>query len=136
MNKKRLAFIGTALLLLLAVWTLVNPPGRFGICGFGYTVYGVIPYPASDLQVRCDGASRTVEKIHSLSLEEVKWLLEPPPEVLIIATGWSGVTKVGDGIRKIEGCEVKILETGEARELFNTLKAKGVRVAIHYHSTC
>ncbi len=123
-------------LALAVAWPCINPPGRFGICFFALTTYGSIPRPIEDLQVRCDGATRSIEKTHSLKYEHVAWLLEPAPEVLIIATGWDGVAIPEARIEEISMCEVKVLKTGEAVRLYNRLKGQGRRVAIHVHSTC
>jgi hypothetical protein len=121
---------------LLIVWMVVNPIARFGFCTFGLTVYNARPYPASDLDIRSDGELRIAEKTHDLRLDAVKWLLEPKPEVLIIAIGWNGMTKVDQAIEKIPDTEVRILKSGEARALYNQLKAAEKKVAIHYHATC
>jgi hypothetical protein len=77
-----------------------------------------------------------VPKTHELSFEQIEWLLEPKPAVLIIALGWDGVTTPDDRIREHKGCEVHVLRNRPAIELFNKLKRSGTRVAIHYHSTC
>jgi len=120
----------------LAAWICINPPGRFGICTFACITYGGIPTPLSDLQVRSDGKTRTVEKTHDLRLEHVRWLLESKPEILMIATGWDGVTKPSKNIIDLQDCEVTILKTGEAVKLYNRLKREKKKVSIHVHSTC
>jgi hypothetical protein len=133
-NRKLAALIFVALLLL--GWIIANPPGRFGWCRFGLTVYNCVPRPISDLQIRSDGKLRTVAKTHDLTLEAVQWLLEPKPEFLVIAIGWDGVTQPAPEIAALQQCQVKILKSGEALKLFNQLKKAGKSVAIHYHSTC
>ena len=120
----------------LAGWLILNPPGRFGICTFGLVTYGCIPRPASDIQVRGDGATRTVEKTHDLKLADVQWLLDPLPGVLIISVGWDGAVTPEKAIAGIAQCEVRILKTGEALKLYNALKRQGQKIAIHVHSTC
>jgi hypothetical protein len=136
MKKKRITIILGVILVGLVVWLCVNPPGRFGFCSFAYITYNSIPRPLSDLQVRSDGKTRSVEKTHDLKLQHVEWLLEPKPEILIIGTGWDGVTKPSPEIRTIQDCEVRILKTQEAIKLFNRLKRDKRKVAIHLHSTC
>ena len=120
----------------LTFWLVGNPPGRFGWCRYAYTTYNAWPRPVSDFQVRVDGHTRKVSKTHELSFEQIEWLLESKPEVLIIALGWDGVTSPDDRIRDYKGCEIHLLKNKEAIELFNRLKKSGKRVAIHYHSTC
>lgn len=133
---KKTIIAGCILLFLLGAWVLVNPPGRFGYCFFGLTVYSAWPHPGSDIEIRSDGRVRTVEKTHDLRLDAIQWLLDPEPEVLIIATGWRGLTQVDPVVESLPGIEVKILKSGKALDLFNRLKAAGKQVAIHYHATC
>jgi hypothetical protein len=135
-KKTRWKILACVLVVLLLGWVLLNPPGRLGICTFGLTTYGCIPHPVSDIQVRCDGRTRSVEKTHDLKLEHVQWLLDPIPTVLIISTGWDGVTNTEQKIRDLKDCEVRILKTGEAVKEYNHLKKQGEKIAIHVHSTC
>ena len=135
-NKKRTAASLLLLVLLLIFWLACNPFGRFGWCSFGFTIYNAIPRPVTDIQVRSDGKVRTVAKTHDLGMENIRWLLDPLPDILIIATGWDGVTIPRKEIEDLTACEVRILKTREARKLFNQMKKSGRRVAIHYHSTC
>lgn len=123
-------------MLLSAVWLWANPPGRFGWSCFGYSAYGARPRFVSDFQVRADGSTRSVAKTHDLAFEHLEWLLQPKPEVLIIALGWQGATTPDERIRSYKGCEVRMLRNKEAMGTFNRLKRAGKRVAIHYHSTC
>jgi hypothetical protein len=118
------------------VWAAINPPGLFGLSGFGFTAYGCRPFIISDVQVRADGASRTCQKTHDLQLEDIRWLLQPQPEILIIGTGWNGIVEVAEAVRELPGIDVRILKSGQAKELYNRLKRAGKKVAIHYHSTC
>ena len=136
MKLKKLIIIVSIILIGFVLWLCVNPPGRFGFCTFACVTYSGIPRPLSDLQVRSDGKTRKVEKTHELKLEHVEWLLESKPDVLIIATGWDGVTKPDTRIEGLQDCEITILKTGEAVKLFNELKKKQKKVSIHVHSTC
>lgn len=136
MKLKKLIVIVGIVLAAIVVWMCVNPPGRFGISTFACVTYSGIPRPLSDLQVRSDGKTRKVDKIHDLKVEHVAWLLESKPEVLIIAVGWDGVTKPDGNIVGLQQCKVAILKTGEAVRLFNKLKKGKKKVSIHVHSTC
>ncbi len=136
MKKTRWKLIVGISAILFLGWVVLNPPGRFGICSFGFTTYGCIPWPASDVQVRADGAMRRVEKTHDLKLNNVRWLLDPVPEVLIIGIGWEGGASPEKAISGITQCQVRVLKTGEAIRLYNRLKKQGKKVAIHVHSTC
>lgn len=121
---------------MAVIWFVANPPGRFGWSCYGFSTFDACPRPVSDFQVRADGRIRKVPKTHQLSLEQVEWLLDPNPEVLIIALGWDGVTSAEEKIRAHQGCEIHFLKNREAIELFNRMKSSGRKVAIHYHSTC
>src|SRR5215213_448914 len=134
-KKKLIAVLGI-IAVLSTIWLIANPPGRFGWCCYAYSTYNACPRLISDFQVRGDGTTRKVTKTHQLSFEQIEWLLDPKPEVLIIALGWDGVTTPDDKIREHTGCEIHILKNKEAVHLFNRLKRAGKRVAIHYHSTC
>jgi hypothetical protein len=134
--KRKLIAVLAVVVLLATVWLVANPPGRFGWCCYAYTTYGACPRPISDFQVRADGSTRKVAKTHQLTFEQIEWLLDSQPEVLIIALGWDGVTAPDDRIRGYRGCETHLLKNKEAIDLFNRLKRTGKRVAIHYHSTC
>src|SRR5882724_6628927 len=134
-NKRRvgiLAALGCAAIL----WVVFNPPSRFGWCRFGVTTYNSVPRPITDLQIRADGAVRTVGKTHDLTMDRIEWLLAPKPDVLIIGIGWDGKTVPRPEVVEMKSYSVQILKTGEAIKLFNELKGNGKRVAIHIHSTC
>lgn len=135
-RRKKLLYVVGAVLILLSIWLLVNPPGTFGFCRFGITTYNCIPYPTSDIQVRADGEMRRVQKTHNLQLTAVEWLLDPKPNVLIISTGWHGVVKVQQAITEIKQCNVELMKTGDAIRRFRELRKQGKKVAIHIHSTC
>ena len=135
-TKKKWLIAGACLLSLMAGWFIANPVGRFGFCRFGLAVYSACPYPLSDLQIRSDGQLRKVDKTHDIRMETLAWLLESKPDVLIVATGWSGTAKVVDDLQALPGVDVHILKTGEAKRLYNQLRKSGSKVAIHYHSTC
>ena len=137
MNRKRKLILALATVAVITpVWLIANPPGRFGLCCFSYTTYNALPLPTTDFQVRSDGRMRVVWKTHDLTFDRIAWLLEPMPEILIIATGWDGVTRPDDKILHYKGCELLVLQNKEAIERFNEMKKAGKRVAIHYHSTC
>lgn len=136
MRKRKLIFILTALLIFSGVWFIFNPVGKFGFCAFGFTIYGSVPRIISDHQIRSDGKRRKVGKTHDLALANVGWLLEPKPDELIISTGWHGITKPSNDILALDGIKVHVIKNEEAIKLFNKLKDDGIKVAIHYHSTC
>ena len=135
-KKKRRMLFGASLVIVFLGWVFFNPPGYFGFCTFGLTTYGSVPRLAADIQVRCDGATRSVEKTHALKLEHVRWLLEPMPSILIISVGWDGAVHPLDELKDFKECEVQFFKTGEAIEKYNRLKSEGQSVAIHIHSTC
>jgi hypothetical protein len=136
-RQKKLSILLVLLAMASGAWLTANPPGRFGkCCYYAFTTHSAVPRAITDIQVRADGKTRQVDKTHELTFAEVEWLLDPKPEVLIVALGWDGVTTPDAKIRGYDGCEVHLLKNEEAIELYNRLKREGRRVAIHYHSTC
>ena len=75
-------------------------------------------------------------KTHDLALARIQWLLSDTADVVIIATGWHGVTKPSRAIEDMVADGFVILETRDAIRLYNELRRAGKRVAIHLHSTC
>jgi hypothetical protein len=135
-TRKKVAVTSVVAAIVVAGWSLANPGGRFGISRFGVTTYARIPVPALDLQVRADGALRVMGKTHEVNTQRIAWLLQPTPEVVIVALGWRGSARTVGLLKVSPGTRVIEVPTGEALALFNTLKDRGVRVAIHVHSTC
>ncbi len=75
---------------------------------------------------------------HKLHKEDIKEIMENPPEILIVGTGSSGYLKVSpeiEGYIKSKGIEVKIAKSREACKLFNELSEKR-RVIAAFHLTC
>ncbi|MHC4871838.1 MAG: hypothetical protein ACYTFY_08330 [Planctomycetota bacterium] len=105
----------------IVLWFLINPFGKFGISMFAYTTFNCFPYIATDFQVDASGEVTKAEKIHDLKLEHIQSLLDSSPEVLIIATGWDGVTKVSDEIKNYKGCRIIIEKSAKAIEEYNKL---------------
>ena len=128
-------------ILLLAVLLLVPTlsmfyPGKVTYSRFGLTVYGAIPVPVLDITIGPRGCLWFRDKSHFVSIEEVKPLLSPGVEVLIIGTGWHGATRVDPAVQEIEEVEVHILRTPAAFDLFNEYISRGRTVVLIAHSTC
>ncbi len=73
---------------------------------------------------------------HSLSVEDLKEVLEFGPKTLVIGTGRSGLLKVKDETRErleSEGIEVIVESTGKACDVLNSL---GPNAAGAFHLTC
>ena len=123
---------------IFLIWFVVNPSHAFGYSRFGFTIYNKTPYIGSDLQINSDLELKKIEKTHDLKFEQIEWLLNSNPEVLIISTGWDEKVIPDDQIKnfKDEKTEIKILPSEEAKNLYNKLKEEGTNVSIHYHSTC
>jgi hypothetical protein len=118
-------------------WVLVNPPGEFGLSQFGVTTYNRVPVPYFDLQVRADGATRWILKTHYPTAATLAWLVTPTrPDVLVVGLGWRSGVRLDGTLSTLAGLTVRAVPTDEALSLYNSLKAQGVRVAIHLHSTC
>jgi len=130
-----------AILLLCIVWVAFNPPGRFGFCRFGLTVYSGIPFPAVDVVVYANGLpGLRGTKAHFVSAEEFDRLIGPQaeswPEVVVIGTGYEGRVRVDESILARAKPAVEVLPTPQAIRRFNQLRAAGKRVAAIIHSTC
>jgi hypothetical protein len=135
--RKPILVVGAVgVIIITAGWIAVNPAGRFGMSRDMLTTYNRLPVPFLDLQVRSDGTMRVVGKSHQIATEQLAWLARPEPEVLIIAGGWQGDARAAGPLDDFKGTRVLTLPTGKALELFNSLRERGVRVAIHVHSTC
>ena len=135
-TKKKIVIFSTLIIVILIIWLCLNPPGSFGFHRFGIIVFNSIPRIVTDFQVRADGEIRNVDKTHDLLFENIEWLLNPMPAHLIIGCGWDGAVKVDNKIKQLKNCKVTVLTTDRAIELFNRLKKKKVKAAIHIHSTC
>lgn len=76
---------------------------------------------------------------HSLGLEDLDPILEDPPEVLVIGTGYYGNMEVPDktfqGLRE-RGIEPRAARTSEAVAELNRLQKQAVSVAAAFHLTC
>ena len=124
------------LTFLLAVWVVINKPGRFGIHRFGFTVYSAIPFPYVDLKIHTNGWPSLREKSHYVAYEEIQDLLKEDPEVIIIGIGYANAVRVDEKILEIRDPRIEVLNTSEAIKRFNELKSRGVMVAAIIHSTC
>ncbi|ODS39916.1 MAG: hypothetical protein A7315_10105 [Candidatus Altiarchaeales archaeon WOR_SM1_79] len=135
MNRNKILIILSALVLLIAIWVWQNPPGKFGLHSFGFTVYSSMPFPYFDLKIHDDGSFSIREKSHFVSLDEVKELADEKPDVLIIGIGYDEMVRVDERILN-SFAGVEVLETSRAIERFNELKDNGRRVSAIIHSTC
>ena len=76
---------------------------------------------------------------HEIGDWEQKLLLTGEPEIILIASGFSGILKVKDSFKqKITGAgiELKILLTPKAVDEYNRLVAAGSKVNALIHTTC
>lgn len=78
---------------------------------------------------------------HQLCVEDLKEVFSqtPPPEVLVVGTGYSGLVKVLPEVEKAlkeRGIKLISKPTGEAYKTFNELLKAGKRVAGAFHLTC
>jgi len=75
---------------------------------------------------------------HVLNLEDIEDVLESKPKVFIIGTGYSGIMKVGDALRKHiadQGITLIIEKTGDAWKTYNKL-SQNQEVVAGFHLTC
>jgi hypothetical protein len=95
----------------------------------------------NDLKVINDGiiANWWRREGHVLSTEDIADILYANIEILVVGTGAYGGMKVTEEAGKaLEGRAIKLLAvpTKEAVSVFNSLRAKGKRVAGAFHLTC
>ena len=77
---------------------------------------------------------------HSLCLEDLEWMLERGPEILIIGKGNQGCMEVPivvlEELRQ-RGIDVRVAKTTEAVELYNEIAQKETRkIGASFHLTC
>jgi len=76
---------------------------------------------------------------HDLSIEDIKEILEEKPEYLVIGTGYSGMMRVSEDVKKeIESYGIKVIidKTPNAYKIFNELLSKKRKVIGAFHLTC
>jgi len=77
---------------------------------------------------------------HNLCIEDLAGLMEHPPRVLVIGTGYGGCMRVpGKTIEELEarGIETHVENTREAVNIYNRLSQEGVSgLAAGLHLTC
>ncbi|MGM0501279.1 MAG: Mth938-like domain-containing protein [Bacillota bacterium] len=75
---------------------------------------------------------------HSLCREDLIWVLEQQPDLLIIGTGKSGRMSVPRRLKKDLRQELDLLvyKTEKAVKEFNQRQEQGIKVAAGFHLTC
>jgi hypothetical protein len=133
----------SALVVILVLILLILIPilsmfysGKVTYSRFGLTVYGAIPIPFLDITVDPNGLLWFRDKTHFISVNEVRSLLAPDTEALIIGTGWEGRVKVDPAIYELAGVKLHVLRTPEAFDLFNRYVSEGRTVVLLAHSSC
>ena len=109
---------------------------RITFARFGCTLYGLIPIPTLDITVGPNGGLGFRKKTHLLTMDEVKPVLKPGVELLIIGIGWEEQMKVEPAVRELPGIDIQILPTPDAFALYNRSIRDGKKVALIAHSTC
>lgn len=133
----------SAVIVILILLLLVLIPalsmfysGKVTYARFGLTVYGAIPIPVLDITVRPNGVLWFRDKSHFVSVNQVRPLLAPGVETLIIGNGWEGRVKVDPAVFELPGVTVYVLPTPDAYNLFNQFKSTGRQAALLAHSSC
>lgn len=78
-------------------------------------------------------------KHHTVTLGDIRELLEDKPEILVIGTGSSGLVNVeGDALQQAEsqGTQCIVKPTGEACEDYNKALREKKKVVAIMHATC
>jgi hypothetical protein len=131
-----IAVILVLLLLILIPLLSMFYSGKVTYARSGLTVYGAIPIPFLDITVDSSGMLWFRDKTHFISVNEVRLLLTPDTEALIIGTGWEGRANVDPAVYELPGVKCHVLRTPEAFDLFNKYVAEGKKVALLAHSSC
>jgi len=89
---------------------------------------------------------REVEKVkevygtdHVIADWEEELLFSENPQVILIATGWSGVLRVNENLKfKTEnlGIELRVVLTSKVKDEYNQLVSEGKKVNALIHTTC
>ncbi len=109
--------------------------------GFGHIRIGGREY-RRDVIVRADGTVHSPwwrAEGHSLAVEDLEPLLDEPPGILVVGTGYHGRMAVPEETRaalEARGMEVRALPTREAVAEFNRLACRSGAVAAALHLTC
>ncbi len=108
---------------------------------FGKLVVGGKPYD-SDLMICGEDLHQKWwrKEGHSLCLEDLEWMLDRSPEILIIGKGSAGCMEVPidvvEELRK-RGIEVRVAKTEQAVELYNEMVQRETRkIGATFHLTC
>ena len=75
---------------------------------------------------------------HLVQIEDLAAIMTSSPEALVIGTGYMGLMKVPDGLRKEltgKNIELYVEKTSRAIEVFNSINTKKKTVAA-FHLTC
>jgi hypothetical protein len=128
------------LLIILIIWFIINPLGKFGYHRFGLIVYSGLPIPIKDIVVFSNGLFKFREKNHLLSIDELNNILRNKNlndiDFIIIGTGFSNIMKVDDEILGKYKNKIITKITPDAIKLFNNYKKNKKRVVAIIHSTC
>ena len=103
---------------------------------FGFTVYGVVPIPLLDITVDQEGSLWFRTKKDTITVADVRALVNSETTVIVVAQGWDSVAQV-DGSIYMEYLNVKIheLSTPEAFEKYNELTRQGVKAVLVGHTS-
>ena len=113
---------------------------------YGLTVCDGIPIPLFDVMLPPDGGFRPVDKKHYFNGRDRSFLLSRfEPDILLIGAGYAGKGGAGFPHRRgsgfvfnpftVRGTQVVILESSEACDYYETLKAQGKHVLFVLHTT-
>ena len=75
---------------------------------------------------------------HTLSVEDVKEIVEAKPEILVVGTGYSGMMKIHpktEHYLRSSGIELIAAKTEKACNIYNEL-CKSRRIVAAFHLTC
>jgi hypothetical protein len=76
---------------------------------------------------------------HSLTIEDLRSVIEAKPAILVVGCGASGIMQVPEQTRQVleaDGVQLEALNTHKAVERFNELSQQGANVAAALHLTC
>jgi len=79
------------------------------------------------------------EEGHSLSVEDLREIIEAKPAILVVGCGASGVMDVPENTRQALqklGIKVEVYDTHRAVKRFNELAEQGLKAAAALHLTC
>lgn len=146
-TKIALSILFAALLIALSTSFIINFDNGFTTAHDGLLVYKGIPVVGLDIIISSEGKLHLIDKKKYFNQQDIRYLIEQHPDILIIGSGTDG--KGGKGFfminneevhflfdsQKMTGIQLMILKTPDAALEFNRLAKEGKKVLFVAHNS-